>query len=170
MQGLLELMGIPYTHSGVLASALAMHKERAKHVMQRGRHSRRRRQGGAPRRRRPRRTCCRGPTCSSPSRKAPASASTSCARTTRIRPRSCNDPGWAFGDWLLAERYIPGRELTCAVMGERVLGVTEIVPAETLRFYNYEAKYVEGGSVHLLAGPAFIECLRIGAEVNVDGS
>ena len=55
-------------------------------------------------------------------------------------------------------------------MGERVLGVTEIVPSETLRFYNYEAKYVEGGSVPPAAGPAFTECLRIGAEVNVDGS
>jgi len=49
-----------------------------------------------------------------------------------------------------------------------VLGVIEIVPAQTLRFYNYEAKYVEGGSVHLL--PArFHRHVRIGAEVNVDG-
>ena len=55
-------------------------------------------------------------------------------------------------------------------MGDRVLGVTEIVPAETLRFYNYEAKYAEGGSRHLLPAPISIECLRIGAEVNVDGS
>ena len=68
-------------------------------------------------------------------------------------PQELTNPGWAFGDWLLAERYIPGRELTCAVMGDRVLGVTEIVPAATLRFYNYEAKYVEGGSVHLLPAP-----------------
>ena len=62
VQGVLELLGIPYTHSGVLASALAMHKERAKHVM---------RAAGIPvptarwcaARRRPRRTCCRGPMC-----------------------------------------------------------------------------------------------------------
>ena len=63
VQGLLELLGIPYTHSGVLASALAMHKERAKEVMQRGRHSRCRRQGRARARGGQRRTCCRGPTC-----------------------------------------------------------------------------------------------------------
>jgi D-alanine-D-alanine ligase len=65
-------------------------------------------------------------------------------------PQELTDPGWAFGDWLLAERYIAGKELTCAVMGDRVLGVTEIVPDASLRFYNYEAKYAEGGSDHLL--------------------
>ena len=61
--------------------------------------------------------------------------------------------GWAFGEALLAERFIPGRELTCAVMGDRALGVIEIVPAETLGFYNYEAKYAEGGSRHVLPAP-----------------
>ena len=119
VQGLLELMGIPYTHSGVLASALAMHKERAKHVMQ---------AAGMPvadgrvvrGRRRPRRTCCRGPTCSSRSRKAPASVSIIVREDHAHPPQELNDPGWAFGEWLLAERYIPGRELTCAVMGDRV--------------------------------------------------
>jgi D-alanine-D-alanine ligase len=54
---------------------------------------------------------------------------------------------------LLAERFIPGRELTCAVMGDRALGVIEIVPAETLGFYNYEAKYAAGGSRHVLPAP-----------------
>ena len=68
-------------------------------------------------------------------------------------PQELNDPGWAFGEQLLAERFIPGRELTCAVMGDRALGVIEIVPAETLGFYNYEAKYAEGGSRHLLPAP-----------------
>jgi D-alanine-D-alanine ligase len=68
-------------------------------------------------------------------------------------PQELNDPNWAFGDELLAERYIPGRELTCAVMGERVLGVTEIVPTGGLTFYNYESKYVAGGSRHLLPAP-----------------
>jgi D-alanine-D-alanine ligase len=67
-------------------------------------------------------------------------------------PQQLNDPGWAYGD-LLAERFVPGRELTCAVMGDRALGVIEIVPAETLGFYNYEAKYAAGGSRHLLPAP-----------------
>jgi D-alanine-D-alanine ligase len=68
-------------------------------------------------------------------------------------PQQLNDPGWAFGEHLLAERFVPGRELTCAVMGDRTLGVTEIVPDEALGFYNYEAKYAEGGSRHVLPAP-----------------
>ena len=68
-------------------------------------------------------------------------------------PQELNDPGWSFGEELLAERYIPGRELTCAVMGDRVLGVIEIVPAGALSFYNYESKYAPGGSRHLLPAP-----------------
>jgi D-alanine-D-alanine ligase len=52
----------------------------------------------------------------------------------------------------MAERYIPGRELTCAVMGEEALGVTEIVP-QGHGFYDYDAKYAEGGSKHVLPAP-----------------
>jgi D-alanine-D-alanine ligase len=55
---------------------------------------------------------------------------------------------WAFGDQVLVERYIPGLELTCAVMGDQVFDVIEIVP--TVRFYDYEAKYAPGGSKHVL--------------------
>jgi D-alanine-D-alanine ligase len=68
-------------------------------------------------------------------------------------PQELNDPGWAHGEELLAERFVPGRELTCAVMGDRPLGVIEIVPAESLGFYNYESKYAPGGSRHLLPAP-----------------
>ena len=57
------------------------------------------------------------------------------------------------GEELLAERFIAGRELTCAVMGDRVLGVTEIVPDTSLGFYNYEAKYASGGSHHVVPAP-----------------
>ena len=52
---------------------------------------------------------------------------------------------------MLVEPYIPGKELTCAVMGEQALGVIEIVP--TVKFYDYEAKYAPGGSKHLLPAP-----------------
>jgi D-alanine-D-alanine ligase len=152
VQGLLELMGIPYTHSGVLASALAMHKDRAKAVM---------RAAGIPvvegkvvRRA----EAAKAHVLPRPYVLKPVSEGSSVGvhivREDHTHPpQELNDPGWAFGDWLLAERYIPGRELTCAVMGDRVLGVTQIVPSETLRFYNYEAKYVEGGSVHLVPAP-----------------
>ena len=66
-------------------------------------------------------------------------------------PQELNSPDWPHGDALLAERFIAGRELTCAVMGDRALGVIEIKPAEGLKFYNYEAKYAQGGSIHVLA-------------------
>ncbi|MEM8878494.1 MAG: D-alanine--D-alanine ligase, partial [Pseudomonadota bacterium] len=55
---------------------------------------------------------------------------------------------WAFGEDVLIETFIPGRELTCAVMGDRALDVIEIVPKT--RFYDYEAKYLPGGSEHVL--------------------
>jgi len=52
---------------------------------------------------------------------------------------------------VMAERYIAGRELTCAVMGEEIFGVTEIIAAT--QFYDYEAKYKAGGSRHVIPAP-----------------
>ena len=66
-------------------------------------------------------------------------------------PQELTRDDWEFGDALLAEPFIAGKELTCAVMGDRALGVIEIVP--TARFYDYEAKYAPGGSTHLLPAP-----------------
>jgi D-alanine-D-alanine ligase len=63
-------------------------------------------------------------------------------------PQELNRDDWAYGETLLCERYIPGLELTCAVMGDRALDVIEIVPA--VKFYDYEAKYAPGGSKHVL--------------------
>jgi D-alanine-D-alanine ligase len=151
VQGLLELLRIPYTHSGVRASALAMHKETTKSVI---------RAAGVP---------VADGKIVSPREAAETHvlprpyvlkpvAEGSSVGVFIVRadhehpPQELNDPGWAYGD-LLAERFIPGRELTCAVMGDRALGVTEIVPAESLQFYNYEAKYAEGGSRHVLPAP-----------------
>ena len=56
---------------------------------------------------------------------------------------------WAFGDEVLVEKFIPGRELTCAVMGNEALGVIDIRPAAGV-FYDYDAKYAKGGSIHVL--------------------
>jgi D-alanine-D-alanine ligase len=56
---------------------------------------------------------------------------------------------WAFGEQVLVEKYVPGRELTCAVMGDRPLGVIDIRPATGV-FYDYDAKYAKGGSIHVL--------------------
>jgi D-alanine-D-alanine ligase len=58
---------------------------------------------------------------------------------------------WDFGAEILVERFVPGRELTVAVMGERALGVCEIVPRGA--FYDYTAKYAKGGSDHLVPAP-----------------
>jgi len=66
-------------------------------------------------------------------------------------PQELTRADWTFGDRILVEPYIPGKELTCAVMGDKALGVIEIVP--TVKFYDYEAKYAPGGSKHLLPAP-----------------
>ena len=66
-------------------------------------------------------------------------------------PQELTRADWEFGDVLLAEPFIAGKELTCAVMGDEALGVIEVVP--TARFYDYEAKYAPGGSTHLLPAP-----------------
>src|SRR6516225_8328139 len=57
-------------------------------------------------------------------------------------PQELTRADWTFGERVLVEPYIAGKELTCAVMGDRVLGVIEIVP--TVKFYDYEAKYAPG--------------------------
>jgi D-alanine-D-alanine ligase len=63
-------------------------------------------------------------------------------------PQELTREDWIFGENVLCERFIAGKELTCAVMGDEALGVIEIVP--TVRFYDYEAKYAPGGSQHIL--------------------
>ncbi|HEY3778845.1 MAG TPA: D-alanine--D-alanine ligase [Rhizomicrobium sp.] len=147
VQGLLELMRIPYTHSGVLASALAMHKERAKDVF---------RAAGLPvakglvidRREASIRHAMKPPYVIKPVNEG------SSVGVFIIRDGDNRPPGelgsdtWSLGDQVMVEEFIPGRELTVAVMGERALGVTEIV--SRTNFYDYEAKYAEGGSTHVL--------------------
>ena len=152
VQGLLELLGIPYTHSGVRASAIAMHKEQTKAML---------RAVGIPvadGRVVFRAEAARGHVLPRPYVLKPVSEGSSVGvfivrADHEHPPQQLNDPGWAFGEELLAERFVPGRELTCAVMGDRALGVTEIIPDESLGFYNYEAKYADGGSRHVLPAP-----------------
>ena len=150
IQGLLEIMAIPYSHSGVLASALAMQKDRAKLMMQ---------DAGVP-----------VPEGVVVSRLAAAKAHVlpppyvikpvaegSSVGVFIVTPAHAHPPqeltrsDWPYGEEVLCERYIAGKELTCAVMGERALDVIEIVP--TVEFYDYEAKYAPGGSKHLLPAP-----------------
>ena len=67
----------------------------------------------------------------------------------RIRRRRSAAPDWPYGDRLLAEKFVAGLELTCAVIGDRALGVIDIRPVSEA-FYGYDAKYAKGGSIHVL--------------------
>jgi D-alanine-D-alanine ligase len=150
IQGLLEILAIPYTHSGVLASALAMHKERAKLVM---------RDAGVPvpdgvivnRLDAARAHALAPPYVIKPIAEGSSVGVFIVTEAHAHPPQELTRPDWGFGEDVLVERYVAGKELTCAVMGERALDVIEIVP--TVRFYDYEAKYAPGGSKHLLPAP-----------------
>ncbi|MCB1465455.1 MAG: D-alanine--D-alanine ligase, partial [Nitratireductor sp.] len=62
-------------------------------------------------------------------------------------PQELYSKDWPYGDIVMVERYVGGRELTCAVMGDVALGITEIVPTGP-GFYDFDAKYGQGGSKH----------------------
>ena len=150
LQGMLEILDIPYTHSGVLASALAMRKETAKTVLK---------AAGVPvpggmvvsRKEVAKRHLLPPPYVVKPVAEG-SSVGVFIVREDHTHPpQELTRADWAFGDRMLVEPYIPGKELTCAVMGEQALGVIEIVPA--VKFYDYEAKYAPGGSKHLLPAP-----------------
>jgi D-alanine-D-alanine ligase len=152
IQGVLETLGIPYTHSGVLASALAMHKERAKAVLQ---------AGGVPVAESlvvSRAEAANAHVMPPPYVIKPVAEGSSVGvyivrPDQRHPPQELHAADWALGEEIMVERYIPGRELTCAVMGDEALGVIEIRPAEGLSFYDYTSKYAPGGSIHVLPAP-----------------
>ena len=147
IQGVLELLQIPYTHSGVMASALAMNKHQAKIVMK---------AAGVPVTDHvivQRAEAARSHVIATPYVIKPIADGSSFG--VQIVRAGANQPpqdilseDWNGGEEVMVERYIPGRELTCAVMGDVALGVTEIVT--DLEFYTYEAKYAKGGSVHVI--------------------
>jgi D-alanine-D-alanine ligase len=147
MQGMLEMMEIPYTHSGVLASAIAMHKERAKAMF---------RAAGLPladsivvdRKLASQRHLLKPPYVVKPVNQG-SSVGVYIVREGDNRPPGVlGTDEWNLGDEVMLEDYVPGRELTAAVMGTRSLAVTEIVPKT--KFYDYEAKYAAGGSEHVV--------------------
>ena len=146
IQGVLDWMNIPYTHSGVRASALAMDKVAAKALFA---------AAGLP--------VPRGRTVDIAELEAgdplplpyvvkPISEGSSVGveiiRSGDNR-RAEVARAWKFGHAALVEEYIPGRELTVGVMGDRALAVTEIM-ADAGVFYDYESKYAEGGSRHVI--------------------
>lgn len=147
VQGILEMLEIPYTHSGVLSSALAMHKERAKDVMK---------LAGVPVAEA--RLVTRGQALETHAITPPyvikPVAEGSSVGVVIVPPGTERPPNSiAAGDLdqiVMAERFIAGRELTCAVIGDFVTDVIEIVPLKGLEFYDFEAKYAPGGSKHEL--------------------
>lgn len=150
LQGLLEILGIPYSHSGVLASAVAMQKHYAKALF---------RAAGVPvaeDRVVSRFEAAKAHVMAPPYVVKPVAEGSSVGVfiVTEQHPHPPQElyrDDWAFGDTVMVERYVPGKELTCAVLGDRALDVIEIVPAT--QFYDYEAKYAAGGSRHLLPAP-----------------
>ena len=141
VQGLLEWLKIPYTHSGVLASALAMDKARAKEVFA---------AAGLPivASRLARREEVEAQHVLPPPYVVKPNNEGSSVGVYIVHPGS-NAPRLAetMPDVVMVETYAPGRELTCAVMGDRALGVTDII---TNGWYDYDAKYKTGGSRHVI--------------------
>jgi len=147
IQGVLNLMGIPYTHSGLLASALAMDKPMAKRIF------------AAAGLRCPggqlvtREEFAKGEPVARPYVIKPYNEGSSVG--VRIVRQGDNLPPlaseWPYGEAALVEPYIAGRELTVAVMGDRALAVTELQSKTS--FYDYEAKYTEGITKHLVPAP-----------------
>lgn len=148
IQGILEFLEIPYTHSGVLASALAMHKVKAKALA---------RLVGVPvleSRVADRRDVARAHPIEPPYVVKPIAEGSSfgvvIVREGRSHPpQELGTADWRFGDEVLVERFVPGRELTCAVMGDVALPVCEIT-TEGNAFYDYDSKYLPGGSQHVI--------------------
>ncbi|QND47575.1 D-alanine--D-alanine ligase [Rhizobium lusitanum] len=148
IQGVLEYLQIPYTHSGVMASALAMDKSRAKTVAAvagvpvaaslvldrfaiAGEHP------------------MEPPYVVKPVREGSSFGVVIVKEDQAHPPQIVTSSEWRYGDEVLVERYIHGRELTCGVMGDTALGVTEIVPLGH-SFYDYDSKYATGGSKHVI--------------------
>jgi D-alanine-D-alanine ligase len=150
IQGVLEILGIPYTHSGVMSSAVAMQKDRAKVIF---------RDAGIPTpegRVVSRFEAAKAHVLPRPYVIKPIAEGSSVGvfivtDAHEHPPQELYRDDWAFGEFVLCERYIAGKELTCAVLGDKALDVTEILSA--VSFYNYEAKYAPGGSRHLLPAP-----------------
>jgi D-alanine-D-alanine ligase len=147
MSAILETMRIPYTHSGVLASALAMNKEKSKAIFK---------AVGIPvanSRIVPLEEAAADHPLALPYVLKPIAEGSSVG--VHIVDHTSNGPAaivleqrQLYGDRIMAERFVPGKELTCAVMGDVALGVIDIVPA--VGFYDYRAKYAPGGSAHVL--------------------
>ena len=165
IQGVLEMLRVPYTHSGVLASAVAMHKPTAKGVFA---------LAGLPLVESKVVTpdqLLKGDVVARPFVIKPTNEGSSVG----VYIVHAGDDSWKkdAATWphgeLMVERYVPGREITVAVMGDRALGALEIRPVAAA-MYDYEAKYAPGGSEHIMPAPihpdAYAAALDIGLKAH----
>ena len=151
VQGVLETLALPYTHSGVLASALAMDKAKAKAVLHAAgvtvpggglfdRHEVAARHVLPP------------PYVVKPNAQGSSVGVFLVMEGANTPPQEVGAPDWTFGEEVMVEPFIAGHEICVAVLGEssgpRALAVTDIVA--TTGWYDYEAKYGEGGSRHVV--------------------
>jgi len=149
VQGLLEVLEMPYTHSGVLASAIAMDKERTKQIVT---------SVGVPVAHGilvPPEVALEDHALPPPYVAKPVAEGSSVGVV--IVKQGANRPPEAIrripvtrDGQIMVEKFIAGRELTCAVVGDTVTDIIDIVAADHLEFYDYEAKYAPGGSKHIL--------------------
>lgn len=148
VQGILEYLDIAYTHSGIMASALAMNKDRAKAVLK---------EAGVPvAEHRIMNRYDIGATHPMPPPYVVKPVNEGSSFGVIIVQVGANEPPreiasdeWPYGDVVMVERYVAGRELTCAVMDGKALDVIEIISNDH-KFYDYDAKYAPGGSKHIL--------------------
>ena len=162
IQGVLEMLRVPYTHSGVLASAVAMDKPIAKQVFA---------AAGLPLAEGKvvtRAALLAGDVMARPFVVKPINEGSSVS-VFIVRPQDNSWPqaasGWPFEE-ALVESYIPGREITVAVMGDRALGVCEI-QSKAGAFYDYESKYASGGSDHLVPAPIHPDAYRAALDIGL---
>ncbi|MET0182420.1 MAG: D-alanine--D-alanine ligase [Caulobacterales bacterium] len=151
IQGVLDYLRIPYTHSGVLASALACDKEKSKAIF---------RLAGLPLadgKLMNRFEAAKSHPMPLPYVVKPNSQGSSIGvfivrEGANRPPEQLLDPDWTYGEDVVVEEFIAGKELTVTVLGEkagpRALAVTEIVPSG--EWYDFNAKYAAGGSRHEL--------------------
>jgi D-alanine-D-alanine ligase len=150
VQGVLETLGLPYSHSGVLASALAMDKAKAKAVLAAAgvavpggglfnRFEAAREHVMAP------------PYVVKPNAEGSSVGVFLVFEGANSPPQQIVAPGWTFGEEVMIEPYVPGKELSVGVMDGKAMTVTDIIPRTG--FYDYDAKYSEGGSRHVVPAP-----------------
>ena len=167
IQGMLEILGIPYSHSGVMASSVAIRKDISKAILK---------TAGIPvpggglvnRMDAAKKHLLPPPYVIKPVAEG-SSVGVFIVREDQAHPpQELTRDDWTYGDEVLIEPYIAGKELTCAVLGDKALGVIEIVAAT--KFYDFEAKYAPGGSKHLLPAPVSAEvyeaCQRIALDAH----